>query len=153
MATAYIGIGTNIGERVANVDRALSLMSDAGIRLIRCSSLHETTPWGVTDQPNFINAAAMVETDLAPHDLFTTLKSIERRMGRLFEQERWGPRVIDLDILLYDDEVIDTHDLKVPHPLMHERAFVLVPLNEIAPDAMHPVLCKRVSELLATLHP
>ena len=153
MATVYIGIGSNLGERKANIERAISMLADSGIHIIARSSLHETAPWGVTDQPMFINAALKAETALSPFDLLTALKSIERRMGRLFEQERWGPRIIDLDILLYDDDVVDTRELKIPHPHMHERAFVLAPLKEIAPDAMHPTLCKSVSELLKRLHP
>lgn len=153
MATAYIGIGSNLGERAQNIERAITMLAESGIKLIARSSLIETAPWGVTDQPMFMNAALKAETALTPHDLLGALKDIERRMGRLFEQERWGPRVIDLDILLYDDDVIDTRDLKIPHPHMHERAFVLAPLNEIAPDATHPVLCKSVSKLLNELHP
>jgi 2-amino-4-hydroxy-6-hydroxymethyldihydropteridine diphosphokinase len=126
---AYVGIGANIGDARANVRRALDALGDAGM-LVRRSSLYRTRPWGKTDQAPFINAVALLETSVAPRVLLAELKDIEVRMGRGVG-ERWGPRVIDLDLLSYDELNLDEPGLRVPHPHMHERAFVLVPLAEI----------------------
>jgi 2-amino-4-hydroxy-6-hydroxymethyldihydropteridine diphosphokinase len=150
MPIVYIGIGSNLGKREENCLRALQLISAKAGSIKRQSSMHETQPWGMEDQPKFINMAAEVETGEEPQRLLEILKSIEREMGR--EQTfRWGPRTIDLDILFYDDLVMDTPDLRIPHPLMYQREFVLRPLSEIAPDKVHPVLKKTVRELLSEL--
>jgi 2-amino-4-hydroxy-6-hydroxymethyldihydropteridine diphosphokinase len=146
MAIVYIGIGSNLGNRQENCREAVRLLRENGIRVLRQSSLLETEPWGVTDQPRFINMAVEAETDLEPRPLFAVLKNIEAAMGRT-EAVRWGPRVIDLDILFYDDLVIDTAELKIPHPHLHERDFVLIPLAEIAPEKTHPRLNKSMREL------
>ena len=148
MAIVYLGIGTNLGQRRDNVLKALQLIKDKGIVVLAESSLHETAPWGVKNQPPFLNGALKIETELSPKDLLKELKGIERKMGRLFTSQRWGPRVIDLDILMYDDLVLNEPDLIIPHRLMHEREFVLLPLKEIAPDVMHPVLNISISDLL-----
>ena len=111
------------------------------------SSMYETKPWGLTDQPDFVNMAVEAETDLAPIELLEMLKKIEKDMGRR-DTIRWGPRIIDLDILLYDDIILKTDSLTIPHPLMHEREFVLGPLSEIAGDLIHPVLKKSIGDLL-----
>jgi len=147
MSTAYIGIGSNIGDRESNVLRAVKMMEAEGIRPVRLSSLIETEPWGVTDQPPYINAAAEVETRLQPMELLLALRDIQKRMGRFFDATRWGPRVIDLDILFYDDLTIKESGLSIPHPLIAERAFVLDPLNEIAPDLVHPQTGKTVAKM------
>lgn len=111
------------------------------------SSLYETEPWGITEQPEFVNMAVEIETGLAPMELLELLRKIERDMGRQ-ETLRWGPRIIDLDMLLYNNIILNTNALIIPHPLLHEREFVLKPLFEIAEDVMHPVLKKRIGDLL-----
>lgn len=135
---ALIAIGSNLGDRTGNVREAVRLVAD-GVKatLISMSSLYETEPWGVKEQGPFVNAAMVVDTDLAPLELLAHLKSVEASMGRT-RTVHWGPRVIDLDIIFLDDMVIEEKGLKVPHPGADERAFVMVPLAEIAPDFVHP---------------
>ncbi|HEY4690477.1 MAG TPA: dihydropteroate synthase [Anaerolineae bacterium] len=146
-AKAYLGLGSNLGDRHANLIAALDHVRRRA-RLIDLSAIYETEPWGVADQPRFLNAACAIETDLSPRDLLAWLKSIEEEMGRQ-PSVRYGPRLIDLDLLLYGDAIVDAPDLAVPHPRLAERAFVLVPLSEIAPDVVHPVLHVPVRELAA----
>lgn len=150
MAIIYIGLGTNIGDRAANCRKAVELLSEKGVKPLRQSSYYETEPWGKLDQPPFINAVLEADTALSPKELLEAVKGVEQEMGRT-TVERWGPRVIDLDILLYDGLQLDEEGLVLPHPLMHARAFVLVPLNEIAPELAHPVFGKTISELLSRL--
>jgi 2-amino-4-hydroxy-6-hydroxymethyldihydropteridine diphosphokinase len=136
--TAYIGLGTNLGDRAANLERALrELAGTPGIRMRRTAAVYETAPVGRTDQDWFLNTVAEIETPLAPQALLKELQAIESRLGRV-RRERWGPRVIDLDILLYGDRMIDEPGLQVPHPRLTERAFAVVPLAEIAPEVMLP---------------
>ena len=150
--TAYIGLGANLGDREGNLRAALaSLGKTAGVKVTAVSGFLENKAiGGPAGSPAFLNAAARVQTTQEPEELMARLLEIEREMGRE-RREKWGPRVIDLDLLLYGDRVIDTLGLKVPHPLMHTRRFVLEPLAEIAPDAIHPVLGKRILDLLAEL--
>ncbi len=150
MAIVYIGIGSNLGNREDNCKKAIGLLLENGITVTRLSSLIETEPWGVTDQQKFVNAAVETHTDMGPEELLAALKKIESDMGRL-ASARWGPRLVDLDILFYDDMVIKTDDLEIPHRYIKERGFVLKPLAEIAPEKMHPVLKKTVRELLEEL--
>jgi 2-amino-4-hydroxy-6-hydroxymethyldihydropteridine diphosphokinase len=126
---AYVGIGSNLGDRFGNVERACAALSGLG-RVVRRSSLYRTAPWGGLEQPWFLNAVALLETELPPRALLVRLLQIERELGRV-RRERWGPRAIDLDLLIFDDLEIDEAGLSVPHPRMRERAFVLVPLAEI----------------------
>lgn len=150
MAIVYLGIGSNLGRREENCLKALKAIEEKGMKVKKQSLLYETEPWGVREQPDFINMAIEVETDLPPDKLLQIVKEIEKEMGRT-ETYKWGPRIIDIDILLYDDLIYETSDLKIPHPFMHERDFVLRPLSEIAPDKVHPVLNKTISELLQNL--
>lgn len=146
MPVVYIGIGSNLGDRHENCLRALNLLEKEGLRLTAQSSAYETAPWGVKSQPMYINLVVRAETTLKPHELLALFKRIEADMGRT-QSIKWGPRIIDLDILIYDDEAIETDELVIPHPHMHERLFVLVPLSEIAPELLHPVLKKKISEI------
>lgn len=150
MSIVFIGIGSNLGNRQENCLEAIRLLKNRGVKVTKQSSMIETEPWGVTEQPHFINLAIEAGTDLGPEEFLLLLKNIERAMGRE-KTAHWGPRVIDLDILLYDDRIIDSADLKIPHPHLHERDFVLVPLMEIAPEKIHPVMNKRISELKTQL--
>ncbi len=150
MPTAYIGIGSNLGNREDNCTAAIKHLIDNGIKVLKLSSRIETEPWGVKDQPNFINMAIKIQTDLPPEDLLTLLKKIEIELGRT-PGLRWGPRIIDLDILLYDDLVIKTPELKIPHPGTSDRYFILKPLAEIAADIIHPVFKKSIRSLLSEI--
>jgi 2-amino-4-hydroxy-6-hydroxymethyldihydropteridine diphosphokinase len=149
MALAYLGFGGNVGDVRAAFRRAEEKLEALGSIRAR-SSLYETEPVGVTDQPRFLNMAVSFETALPPAELLKALKKIEAELGRTLGA-RNGPREIDIDILLYDDAIIGTDALTVPHPRMHERAFALAPLAEIAPDALHPMLRKTTRELLVGL--
>lgn len=150
ISKAFIGIGSNLGNRVENCDNAINLLKTSGISVLKRSAMIETKPWGVTDQPEFINMVIEIETDLLPDALLALLKKMERTVGRT-DTVRWGSRVIDLDILLYGDYVLKTPQLEIPHPLISEREFVLRPLAEIAPDTIHPVLGKSIKTLLEEL--
>ena len=146
MATiAYIGIGSNMGDRQSNCQQAIELLSEAG-RVTGASSLYYTEPVGYKEQEDFINAAAALDTDLTPTALLALCHSIEDRMGRT-RTVRWGPRTIDLDILLFGDKVMNQADLIIPHPMMATRKFVLAPLVELAPEVLHPLLQKTVAQL------
>ncbi len=133
--TACIGLGANLGDAAATLRAAFDAIAElAGTRLVAASPLYVTPAWGLEDQPDFVNAAARVETALAPAALLAALLEIERRFGRdRSREQRWGPRTLDLDLLLYGDAVIDLPGLQVPHPRLHERAFALVPLADVAP--------------------
>ncbi len=150
-ARAFIGAGANLGEPVRQIRQAQdALQKSPGIKFLGASSLYRTQPVGPVEQPPFINAVFALECNVSPRELLALLLEIEQNMGRV-RKERWGPRVIDLDLLFFGEEIIEEPGLEVPHPRLHERRFVLAPLAEIAPDFVHPVIKKSVSELLASL--
>ncbi len=151
MPTVYIGIGSNLGDRINNCKQAISLLREEGIVVQKESSVYETEPWGLKEQPLFINIAVEAETEMEPFDLLRALKNIEKKMGRK-ETFHWGPRIIDLDILLYDNMIINNKELSIPHKNMHERYFVLKPLSEIAGEIKHPVLQLNIKELLQRIN-
>lgn len=149
MARVFLGLGSNQGDRLANLSRAVQRLGEtAGIRVMQMATMYETRPVGGPPQEDFLNTVVEIDTTLSPHELLSTVKALEVQLGRTSSRERWGPRVIDLDILLYDDRVVQEPDLVIPHALMHTRRFVLEPLAQLAPDLLHPVLRKRVAELL-----
>lgn len=145
-----IALGSNLGDRLTLLRHALAEMKKEGFLVTAASRVWETAPWGVTEQPRFLNMCVIAESTLEPEAMLCSLKAIEARMGRK-KAGRWGPRAIDLDIILAGDKIIDVQDLKIPHPYMQERAFVLVPLAEIAPEMINPRLGKTIKELLCTL--
>ena len=152
MTRAYVGVGANLGDREATIRRAVELLAErVGIEVLAVSALRETDPVGLEDQPRFVNGAAVLETTLSPRALLETLLEVERVLGRTRDGPRFGPRAIDLDLLLYDDETVDEPGLTVPHPRLHERRFALEPLAELDPALAIPGR-GRVLDLLARLH-
>ncbi len=145
----YLSLGSNLGDRAANLRAAIDRLSVSGI-LKAVSSFYETEPVDFCDQPWFLNCVIALETDKPPRELLATALAVEQAMGRERTQEK-GPRIVDIDILLRRQQLTSEPGLKIPHPAMHERRFVLEPLTEIAPDAVHPILKKTARELLAAL--
>ena len=151
MEIVYVGLGSNIGDKVRNLrdayDRIITL---EGVQPLKFSRFYETTPVGGPPQPMFLNAVLSIETLLSPHQLLEQFQRIETLMGRV-RTVKWGPRNIDIDILLYGDKIINDDELQIPHPLMHTREFVLKPLVEIAPNVVHPILKKTMLQLYEEL--
>jgi 2-amino-4-hydroxy-6-hydroxymethyldihydropteridine diphosphokinase len=147
MNLAYLLIGGNMGTRFENLDKTREMISGSCGSIIRCSSVFETSAWGKTDQPDFLNQALLLGTKLAASELLICLLAVEQKMGR-FRGEKYGPRIIDIDIIFYNHDIVDLPDLKIPHPQMQNRRFVLEPLAEIAPKLVHPVLGRSMTELL-----
>jgi 2-amino-4-hydroxy-6-hydroxymethyldihydropteridine diphosphokinase len=133
VAKVLLGLGGNLGDPALTISSALTRLEQFGLRITRRSALYSTPPWGVADQPGFINACALAETKLSPRAVLAAALTVETELGRVREV-RWGPRTIDIDILAYDDVTLDEPDLALPHPRLTERAFVLLPLAEVAPD-------------------
>lgn len=143
----YLALGTNLGHRTSNLRRAIEALPPA-VTVLAESPVYETPPWGFADQPHFLNMVIEGETRLAPLELLKFLKQLEGSLGRV-PSVRFGPRLIDVDLLFYDDLILDTPELTLPHPRLQERAFVLVPLADLAPALVHPLLGKPISALLA----
>lgn len=150
MNIVYISFGSNIGDREKAIEEALDLIDQNQMKITKRSDIYETEPYGYTDQPVFLNGAVEVETKLTCREVLERLLSIEKEVGRV-RKFKWGPRLIDLDIIFFNDEIYDEEDLKVPHTDMQNRDFVLKPLNELCPDIIHPVLKKTIKELLEDL--
>lgn len=147
MVHVYIGLGSNMGDRRRNLFSAsCHIIALEGIQPLKLSRFYETAPVGGPPQPMFLNAVFSIKTAISPHQLLARFQHIENLMGRV-RMERWGPRTIDIDILLYGDKIVDDDLLKIPHPLMHTRLFVLEPFVEIAPNVVHPVLKKTIFQL------
>ncbi|WP_338873304.1 2-amino-4-hydroxy-6-hydroxymethyldihydropteridine diphosphokinase [Spirosoma sp. SC4-14] len=144
----FLLLGANLGNRIQTLQRAVGLIAERVGSVTQQSSWYETAPWGVTDQPAYVNQVIAVETDLKPDALLEQTQAIEQQLGRV-RFEKWGARLIDIDILYYDQEIVLTKSLTIPHPYLHQRRFTLVPLAEIAPNFEHPVLQKTSRELLA----
>lgn len=151
--TAYLGLGTNIGNKKENLTRAIESLSLVLGSCIATSEFIETAPWGFDSNNSFLNCCAAFKTELSPMELLDATEKVERELGRTIKSSNgiYHDRIIDIDILLYDNVVMDTKRLTIPHPLMHKREFVLQPLCEIAPEALHPVLNKSIGQLLEEL--
>ncbi len=147
MNTAYLLIGGNLGNRLANLQKAIEAIEENCGDVIAISSVYETAAWGNTDQPSFLNQVIVLHTDMQPSILMKELLGIEERLGRL-RQEKMGPRTIDIDILLIDDQIIHEENLTIPHPSLHLRKFALIPLAEVAAAKIHPTIKKTIAELL-----
>ena len=145
----YLGLGNNTGDREANLEAAIQALPPQ-LEVLRRSPIYQTPPWGYTDQPDFLNLVIEGTTQLSPIELLKYLKGLEKKIGRT-ATFHWGPREIDIDILLYGSLTFSNQQLTIPHPQMHNRAFVLVPLADLVPDLVHPVLNKKISELANTL--
>ncbi|TDL95300.1 2-amino-4-hydroxy-6-hydroxymethyldihydropteridine diphosphokinase [Macrococcus carouselicus] len=146
MSTIYLSLGSNMGDRAEHLRNALHLLSET-VQIEEVSAVYETAPVGGVEQADFYNICAAITSERAPEEVLALCQSIEQRLNRV-RIVHWGPRTIDLDILMIEDRIIDTEDLKVPHPYMTERSFVLIPLAEIAPDAIHPISNKKIKELV-----
>lgn len=143
---AFVALGSNLGNKEKNIKQALKLLEEQGIEIVKVSTLIVTEPYGVLDQPGFLNGVCEIKTELEPLELLRLLLATEQQMGRV-RLRHWGERNIDLDLIFYEDVIMDTQELRLPHPDMQNRDFVLVPLAEIAPTLVHPVLKKTMAEL------
>jgi len=141
-----IALGSNLGDRLGNLRKAVRLLKLKGINITGRSDIFETHPLGPQDQNRFLNACVIIDSQLSPQSLLIQLKDIEKQIGRV-HRGKWGPREIDLDILLYDNDVIDESDLIIPHPEFHKRSFVLIPLEQLTPDWIHPVMGRTIRDL------
>lgn len=149
MSEIFLGLGSNVGDRHKNLQKSIEILSQ-NIKITKLSNIYETKPVGVENQPDFLNMALMGETDLDCLTLFNFVKETEKKVGRV-QRYRWGPREIDIDILFYDDLIFESENLKIPHPRLHQRDFVLKPLMDLNPDFVHPVFKKTIKELYEKL--
>ncbi|ACN99500.1 2-amino-4-hydroxy-6-hydroxymethyldihydropteridine pyrophosphokinase [Sulfurihydrogenibium azorense Az-Fu1] len=149
MNKIFLGLGSNVGDRLTNLNRAIKILSDK-IQILKVSKIYETKPIGVENQPDFLNMAVMGQTELDHLSLFEFVKNVEKQVGRVYRY-RWGPREIDIDILFYNDLIYKSKALEIPHPRLHERDFVLKPLMDLDPDFIHPVFKKSIRELYEEL--
>ena len=148
MSYAYLGLGSNVGDRKAQLDQSIRILNETeGINVIQTSPIYETEPVGYVEQPQFFNQCIEIETSLTPHDLLKACLGTEQQLHRV-RDIRWGPRTLDVDILLFEEQIIDEDDLIIPHPRMLERSFVLIPLNDIAPDFTEPHTNKKIRDLV-----
>jgi 2-amino-4-hydroxy-6-hydroxymethyldihydropteridine diphosphokinase len=148
MNTAYLLLGGNLGDRLANLQKTITLINQQVGNVIKQSDIFVTAAWGNTNQPDFYNQAICVETQLSPFELLKTLLHIEEELGRKRDEKKWQARTIDIDILFFNNEIIDTKNLKIPHPYIQDRKFVLIPLHQIAKGFIHPSLNKNIETLL-----
>lgn len=148
MKKVFLGLGTNLGNRESNLKEAVRMIAEFIGKVLDSSSVYETPPWGFTSENDFLNMVVRIETKYAPSELMNRVLMVESMLGRERNQDRYSSRVIDIDILLYEDLIIEEKGLKIPHRLMHERRFVLAPLCELAPDLIHPIYGKSMSVLL-----
>ena len=151
LTKVWLSLGANLGYPRLQLAQARKLLSARGIRILRKSALYDTAPWGKTDQPDFVNQVLEVETALSAAELLHAIVAIEMDMGRV-RTEKWGPRLIDIDILMFADQIIETAELMIPHPRFHLREFCLGPLCELEPDLLHPVFQKSMQELREALN-
>lgn len=149
MNTAYLILGGNKGDTLQNLQQAIHLLESKAGAITKKSDIFVTAAWGNTDQPDFLNQVVCLETPLSPDDLLKAVISIEQMLGRIRTQEKWMQRTMDIDILFYNDAIIDTPDLKIPHPFLQERKFVLIPMEQLSPGLIHPTLKKNISTLLS----
>jgi 2-amino-4-hydroxy-6-hydroxymethyldihydropteridine diphosphokinase len=150
MNKVYLAFGSNIGESMKTIEMAFALLEQNQMKITKRSSIYETEPYGYKDQPNFVNGAVEIETELCCREVLKSILDIELKLGRV-RTIHWGPRVIDLDIILYNNEIYCEEDLIVPHPDMQNRDFVLKPMNDLCPDFIHPILKKSMKEMLQDL--
>ena len=150
MTNVYIGLGSNKGNRKKNILKAVKLLKDSGQKILKISSFYETKPYGYKNQKNFTNAVAKLKTDLPPEKLLNLCKKIEKKVGRI-HSFRWGPREIDIDILFYGYKIHKSKKLSIPHADLHNRTFVLLPLKELAPGFVHPIIRNCISKILENL--
>ncbi|OIP80770.1 2-amino-4-hydroxy-6-hydroxymethyldihydropteridine diphosphokinase [Candidatus Peregrinibacteria bacterium CG22_combo_CG10-13_8_21_14_all_44_10] len=149
MFTVFLGLGSNMGDKLGNLTSSYDVLESLGLNILEKSAIYESEPWGWLDQSSFLNQVLKVETNLSPESLVRVCKEAEKQVGRI-DSFKWGPRVLDVDVIFYENMVVNKPECSIPHHLMHERRFVLEPLNEIAASAVHPVFGKTVSELLAS---
>jgi 2-amino-4-hydroxy-6-hydroxymethyldihydropteridine diphosphokinase len=151
MINVYLLLGSNLGNRLSYLQLAVQYINEQIGQITKCSAIYETQSWGNTEVPDYLNQVVLLQTDLLPHELLNNLLKIELMLGRE-RQEKWGARTLDIDILFYDNEIINDTDLVVPHPQLHKRRFTLEPLAELAPYLVHPLLHKTISTLKIELN-